>query len=498
MNIEFASEFFWLIVAFFNFVNGFSLFFLAGTHPPPWLQYLHLTQTSQHNQVNTIKSTHTQNTKDSGRMSSAYERLISICWRNCCDSNTLTVAEIRSFVTEIELFLGVGHLLQPRESDLLRQLIARNPRMELRQEEAEVFLLRLVGCDSMDQLLLTRFKYSLLDVTRLVEAYPAARSTSTGRNFGSSTGRDFGSSTRQYRELNETHFNNVLLKPIGTYELLQDRSSRLTSDTSNALAAEKPPAYNGPVEDSTWYQRIKNSTLSFLPRSLHDNSKSKALGYSSALHSDDNNRPFLKKEEQDPVSYSERSVGHRSSPSSGSAFFPERTWRSENKFRQYEASSNQDDISSIRLAELKKVLADQEALISRLEKEKGVPTRKRHLASRFSSPVHSITNLLGSFRSIGTFGSFGSLRPSGSYGPSGTYGFKSTLLNLFALFLLAVLALNILKLFYFIVVLYFQNWQPTSDIDDTFEDDVSITFSWIQELPWLEYKIYEFKEWAGY
>lgn len=389
-------------------------------------------------------------------MSSEYDRLISICWRNCTDNATLTGGEIRHFISEIQTFLGIDHLLDVQETELLRKLIVCNPKLQLHREEAVQFLLRLAACSSMEQLL-ARSKLSISDIDRIVNDYPR-RGTQI-------------ETKPQYRDLfQNTHYSKA-------YRSGSDYSRAYTpSDANVALgtkAYESRKAYTDsaashladttPEGDHTLYQRIKNTTLSFFPSSLRGNADSSRKEYAP--------RADVKVEEE----YLPRSFY---SSSSDVTALKEKILKLERQCQRYEAD-RLDRTSGTRVQDLKKAISDQDAVIDRLEQKIRLkyPSTERQpwrLPSFVLSYAPKLENI-----------------------PFSSSLLSNPFMNMAFLIVVAVLILNVLKLIFFIALLILQN-RPQLHIDDYYDDVVTINFSWLQEFPWLEYKVYQFKEWAGY
>lgn len=375
---------------------------------------------------------------------SVYDRLISICWSKCFSgggsSGFLTAAEIRYFIAEIERFLGLDHLLTTQESELLRQLIATNQHMRLYREEAAQFLLRLVGCLAMQDFLLARSKLTERDLDRLVDAYPLDRGA----------------------RLNNDAYRDLFRDPT------RDRSvGTSTVPPVKTEPNEYTQKFKGPVEDSTWFQRVKNTTISFMPKSFRD----------LTIYGKDDNLvdPFYSKKFSEPLSdikkeepTSIRDRYGRSTRSNG---------RQQDEIRyleldreRYEAEFGNSNTSR-RLEELMRAIEDQNVIIDRLERRNRLNYAPSDGRFTFLSRLLRKTDI-------------------------GLFSYPNMFLTIFVVFALAVLMLNVLKLVYFLLIMVYQNRQYVP-FEEPY-DDVVISFSWIQEIPWLEYAVYQFQEWAGY
>lgn len=400
-------------------------------------------------------------------MNPAYDRLISICWDNCSSSNTLNVSAVRTFISEIENALNVSRLLEPQELALLQRLIAKNPLMQLHRDEAAGFLLRLAGVSSMDQLF-SRFNISVSDVIRLVDAYPRNRAP-------------YGNARRD-KEYNDVFKNEYPYNNLSGFRRNDDFS---VNAREAPLRDRRDPTVEGLdgkalVEDSTWYQRIKNSTISFLPTPFRS-SQASVPDEHKPSHTFGVPYPYIKREEV--VSNAHASASNAHTSASEMAGLREKIRLLEDKLMRYETDvrSSGWSSSSRRAEEMKRALAEHDAHIDRLEQTKYNRSQRSHkgLGGWSQSRLVLFVNALRSKR-------FSSL------------WYSNPIMNLVALFLLTIVILNLLKFFYFLILVFYHNRALSDYIDESFEDDVKITVSWVQELPWLEYTIYQFKEWAGY
>lgn len=395
-------------------------------------------------------------------MNPSYDRLISICWNNCSSSNTLSVSSVQTFISEIENFLNISHLLEPQETALLQRLIAKNPLMQLHRDEASDFLLRLVDVSSMDQLF-SRSNVSVSDVMRLVDVYPRDRAS-----YGIRSDKGYNDVFKKENPYNSSDF----YKRSDFSVRNGNREAPLRDVRDSVVDTHSPKSL---VEDSTWYQRIKNSTISFLPGSFlgnHPNIPSEQKSSQSYVET----KPYIKRDE--PI-VSNRNVD---TTSCEIVSLREKIRMLEEKLMRYETQYRSTGWStSSQAEEMKKAIAEHDSHIDRLEQNKYNRIRGRNtgLGERSRSRLTSFVTALRNKR-------FSSL------------WFSNPIMNLVALFLLSIVILNLLKFFYFLALVLYYN-RPLSDyIDDFYEDDVKITISWIQEIPWLEYAIYQFKEWAGY
>ena len=359
----------------------------------------------------------------------------------------MSAAEICHFVAEIERFLGIDYLLDAQETDLLRQLVTRNPLMRLYREEAAQFLLRLVGSLSFEDFILSRSKLSVRDLTRLVDFHP----------LKSDSYKSFSSEKATYRNL-------------FTKDFLADRKAL---DAEPEPIIQNIPDYKGPVEDSTWFQRVKNTTISLLPKSFREKNLNDDQNVTTSYKKYFEPTKRKKEETFEPA----QPIYSRNLDSSENTFLQERVRQLELQCERYanELQQCKSSPSERRLQELMRGIEDQDAIIARLEREahsKNRPAELGVVGSIIDSAFEK--TYLQSLRSV------------------------KPIVNLTGLILLAVVALNVLKFVYFLFIFVYQNRLTSLLLDDVFEDDVTITFSWVQEISWLEYKIYQFKEWAGY
>lgn len=351
--------------------------------------------------------------------------------------------------------------------------------MQLHREEASDFLLRLVDVSSMDQLF-SRSNISLSDVIRLVDAYPRDRGL-----------YETYKSDKDYNDVFKSTYNNTK-----RYSRINDFSyGNATENVTPPLRDYKPaaaavPDYKGLVEDSTWYQRIKNSTISFLPTTFRSHYNNNTAHYESKLPIDtpikretvgsfDTKAPYIKRDRDEP----RVSVNSIDVSSSELNNLKDQVRALEDKLLRYESERRSTGMStsSRRVEELKKALAEHDANINRLEKSK----YNRLIGSSIEVGGWSRSRLWSFLRSL----------PNNKYS---SLLFSNPIMNIIAMILLTILLLNLLKLFYFVILVFYYNRLHFDYIDDSYEDDVKVTVSWVQEIPWLEYTIYQFKEWAGY
>lgn len=359
-------------------------------------------------------------------------------------------AEIRLLISEIERFLGIDHLLTAQETDLLRQLIAKNPRMRLYREEAAQFLLRLVGMTDMDDFLQSRSKLLTRDLARLVDAYPLDQSADRAINIDG------------YRDLfRDTTRTLVRNRSAGTPSVLPMKSEQ----------EEYAQKFQGPVEDSTWFQRVKNTTISFIPKSLREQPPSRNDN-KNAIDSNYHQKPseslsYIKMENQRDF------LDRYGRSDTSDVYLQEQIRKLELQCERYEAELKQTRNTPTirRLEELKRAIEDQDVIIERLERR----NRLKYTTAEGLLPF--LARLLGK-------------SDTRLFNPS------NIVFTLFVTFVFAILSLNVLKLIYFLIIMSFQNRKPIP-YEEPY-DDVVISFSWVQEIPWLEYAVYQFQEWAGY
>lgn len=377
-------------------------------------------------------------------MSTVYDDVVSICWSNCfrgTTSGSLAASEIGLFIVQIETFLGISNLLTTEETKLLRQLIAKNPQMRLYRDEAALFLLRLVGIRSMENLISSRSNLSAEAIMRMVRSHPSKRTIPeyidrSVRETRVDSGQSYG-----------TGYTGVNGHSIDT------RPERYGSHLeASDLKSTKP------IEDSTWFQKVKDTTISYFPSKFRDSASYK-----------------VDKEPQAEIRIKRELEPFRSS-SPDTAFLEEKIRRLERQCRQYETELEQskDSVSKQRLQEVLEAAKKQDNLIDRLE--------KRSRLSR-SSEDYSFGGLMSL--------AFSRLDPR-------IVGFCNALLNLTLFFFIAVVFLNILRLVFFTVIYILQNRTSNLYVDEGYDDEVSVSMSWVLEMPWLEYKIYQIQEWIGY
>lgn len=395
-------------------------------------------------------------------MYSPTDRYIEICWRAAYGSrDSIYISEIHSFLRELQDFVGASSLFTKNEVGLLRNMAEKRPLLQMRKSEAEAFLLKLANFSSMEELLRVRSRTNSSLLRRLVDNYPNQPRPEPRTSVEAETARDdtswFGSwwkyGKREPERLVERKTENVP----------SERPER-TSLFRNPLGARDAYLRTPDVFSS---RNMKIEPEPYRPKDLFSKIKIEPEPYRSDIF----------RRQRTENSFVPRDLFNNSSMPGAyddSARQEERILELERlclKYRQeledMKANSGYEQLRTVR--QLRDTLAEQERHIRDLRMQLQLGDRP--------SLVWKIPFVQQYLRY--------------QNGQSRTWA--SAIVECVTLVLTFVLLINLLKLVYYtaLTVAGLKMIEPL----EIFEDDAEIAFSWLQQIPWLEYKVYQVEQW---
>lgn len=381
-------------------------------------------------------------------MYSPADRYISICWERAfgraSPRNSVPVSEIFGFIRELREFVGTPELFTRNELELLRKMSQRRPGLQLKKTEAQKFLLQLVGAKSIELFLKERARLTVTSLRRLVENYPK------------------NSDFRDHRAKTDIEFAPKIEEDARDDTWLGKwwRSDQLAKLTQR--------------EDTTKFRDLFTSLRDAFPRK-ETKSEQKEPKIEKLY---ENFEPKLRKEadffrsgvKPEKPTYETRQPPTRQTFSS--SFEHQKIKELEELCRRYErelenARITQDQSRSV--DNLRNLLREQENVIRNLK-----------MRARYGEPYRNFFGDLPIIKQIGR------LR-------QGTNGLKLELVvDVVTVVFSVIILLNLLKLVYYVMLTI--TTRKSGSIYE-FSDEETISFSWIQQIPWLEYKVYQVQDW---
>lgn len=380
-------------------------------------------------------------------MYSAADQYISICWERVfgrsSPRNSVPVSEIFSFIRELGEFVGTPELFTRNELELLRKMSQRRPGLQLKKSEAQKFLLQLVGAKSMDLFLKERARLTVTSLRRLVENYPK----------------------------NVDLRDHIAKNDIDLAPKMEDDSRDDTwlgkwwrSDQLAKFAQR---------EDTTKFRDLFTSLRDAFPRKETKNEQNEPKN--DKIY--ENFAPKLRAESE----FSrygvkpEKSTYETRQPTrhifSGS-FEHQKIKELEEMCTKYERELDNARITrdqSRSVENLRNLLREQDNVIQNLK-----------MRARYGETHQNPLESLPIIKQIGRL-------------QQGTSGLKLELVvDIVTVVFTVIILLNLLKLVYYVLLTI--TTRKSDSIYD-FSDEEPISFSWIQQIPWLEYKLYQVQDW---
>lgn len=379
-------------------------------------------------------------------MYSPVDKYLAICWARAFGGNgrdSIYVTEVFVLIRELEEFIGAPGLFRKEELAILKGMAERRPLLKLKRLECQKFFLQLVGFDSMEKLLQVRTRTSISALRRLVENYP------------------------ENVELVDSNLRNVLVK----------------AETSV------------PNDDSTWFGKWWKFDTFTRKQPARDDKTSKfqpTETENDAFHTSGypGTRGTLGIKKEEPQSskytdlfnkYSNKLPGTNRNISTNSK--DRRQQELEELRQKNERYLESRKVSTGQLErlirELKEALSERDQLIedlrTRLKFSNGQQVETDGKLLLFRKLHHMLT---------------GQRRDATS--------FISSAVDLLTLLLTFVVVMNLVKLVYYsFLSVNTRILSPNSNYYYDSDDETIIAFSWLQQLPWLEYKLYQIQDWMG-
>lgn len=413
-------------------------------------------------------------------MPTVVDQYLKICWQKAFGESSgqdfIYVNEIFALIRELEDFIGSpGKLFNKNEISILQKMADKRPQLRLKILEAEKFLLQLVGFDTMENFLTARARTDIGALRRLVNNYPrggpykrSRPSTAIPiRNRSPESGLSARRTRYSYRDLLSDPLQVPFRVPLKD-PLREDAPTKSSSTLPGNLGSlsGNPGSLSGhpgrlsgvPEDESSWFgnwwkvgskSKVKESERKYdIPDEIEPI------------------RPFVKKEfANTPVDLRNTSTQF---PGANDTRQQDRIRELELLCRKYESELAQRRSSEAvekLTKKLKDTLYEQDKVIHELRNQVDcgadpnflwrLPGIKQYL--RYQSPDQR------------------------------TYGVL--IVESLALMLMFVLLANILKL------IYYTKLTLETKKSSFYSDDDSISFSWIQQIPWIEYKLYQLQDW---
>lgn len=393
-------------------------------------------------------------------MYSPFDQYLTICWQRAFGKSnkrdSIYVTEVFALIRELEDFIGAPGLFGKDELAILKGMAEKRPLLLLRRLETENFILQLVNFDSMENFLRSRARTSLNALRRLVDNYP---------------------------------------KDHGKHEPI---SKRPTISIESSI----------PQDDTTWFgnwwrsynytkdhpSQVSESTDFTTRRFSRDTKAEKPYlsGY-DAMRQASNHFRADTKNTYDPGKHSNNINSRYSGTTIPGSFNDFTTTNNEDRIRELELLCKRYETE---LQSRRSVSSDvqQEKLILKLQEALHEQDRLvKELKTKLDFGDSKSSNVVRSLPFIKQYLMFSRLKQD-------RMSIRIVFVDCLALLLSFALIVNLLKLLYYSFLtlgtrISLSNGKYIEDIDD----ETIITFSWLQQLPWLEYKIYQLQDWMeGY
>lgn len=376
--------------------------------------------------------------------------------------------EIFPLIRELEDFIGSpGKLFNKNEISILQKMADKRPQLRLKILEAEKFLLQLVGFGTMENFLTARARTDIGALRRLVNNYPresyrrSRPSTAIPVRNGS---LESGPSDRRIRYSFRDILSDPLRDPlrVPSKDPLRENAPTSTFSTlpgNPGSLSGNPDRLSGvPEDDSSWFGNWWKV-----------GAKSKARESERKYEIPDEKAsvpPFVKKEfENTPVDLR----------SSSSQFFGAYDTKQQDRIRELEqlCRKYESELAQRRSSE---------------EVEKITKKLKDTLYEQ-DKVIHELRNQVDSGEDPKFLWRLPGIKQYLRYQSPGQRTYGVLVVESLALMLMFVLLANILKLIYYAILTL------ATKKSSFYSDDDSISFSWIQQIPWIEYKLYQIQDW---
>lgn len=390
-------------------------------------------------------------------MYSPEDQYISICWQRAFGRSTgrdsVAVTQIPLLIRELKEFVGTPDLFTKSELNILQSMANKRPSLRLKKLEVQRFLLQLVGAKSMESFLKDRARLGVGALRKLVDNYPVDVDLRDRETRPSIKQEESAMKREELPREDDTWlgrwWRSDLLSKIPSF-----RASESGSSTSNNLGRRDmfssirdafPGAPEPHIKKEPYESRTEHET-----RRRHDNSTYRPTRTAPGSF-------------QEPNTLQDR--------------IRELELLCKKYERELEASKySRSDLQQERLmANLKDLLREQESVI-------------RSLKSRIDSQNIDTSGVVGSMPFIKQWSRIMSRKTT-------DLSIREVVLEIISVVLTFFVAVNLLKLVYYSVLTIVTRSKPSNFYFDISDDETTISFSWLRQIPWLEYKLYQIQDW---